>query len=164
MERRVCRRPVPTAPPTDDDTPTNLFLTYRRGQGDTLLDNSKARCRRVMFGMTDRSFANFFTADGKKLFGQAVDWAAAACCGASGRYGKGLAGTGAVVPTLTTSAPPVFSAKINVVGTNSSGAATSALLIVGNTRLNVPFLGGTLLVNPILQVGLPCRPPASPCR
>jgi hypothetical protein len=130
---------------TDDTTATNLFLTYVEA-GGTLLDTTKAPCRRVMFGFTDRSF-NSFTAAGKKLFGQAVDWAAAGCCAQTSNYGQGLAGTNGI-PTLTTNARPVYGTTVNILMSNSSGVASVGLIVLSQTRASVPFLGGTLLTNP----------------
>ncbi len=135
----------------DDDTMSNLYLTYV-DVGGTLLDGSKAPCRRVMFGMTDNTF-DAFTPDGKKLFGQAVEWAAGGCCAQTSNYGTGLAGQNGI-PTLTTSAEPKFKTMINVMASNSSGMATAGMLLIGQQRSSIPFLGGTLLVNPILQAGV----------
>ena len=129
----------------DDDTATNMFVTCVEAGGD-LLNNTKAPCRRVMFGMTDASF-KFFTADGKKLFGQAIDWAAAGCCAQTSNYGQGLAGTKGV-PTLTTDARPVYGTTVNVLMSNSSGVASIGLIVLSQTRISAPFLGGTLLTNP----------------
>jgi hypothetical protein len=129
---------------TDDTTATNLFLTYVEA-GGTLLNTTKAPCRRVMFGFTDRSF-NSFTAAGKKLFGQAIDWAADGCCAQSSNYGTGLAGKNGV-PTLKTNIAPKFSANVNVLISNSSGTAAPALLLAGQQPISFGFLGGTLLVN-----------------
>ena len=100
-----------------------------------------------MFGIRDNSFRSF-TADGKKLFGQCVDWAAGGCCGKSINYGTGVAGQ-LGIPTLTTDARPVFGATINVMASNSSGAATAGLLLVGQQPSSIGFLGGTMLVNPV---------------
>lgn len=137
---------------TDDDTATNLFLTYV-DVGGTLLNTQKAICRRVMFGLTDNSF-NFFTADGKKLFGQAVDWAADGCCAQRNNYGTGFAGTRGI-PTITTSGRPVFGSTINMTVSNSLGAVTQGLLLVGQQPISVPLLGGTLLVNPLFEAYVP---------
>jgi hypothetical protein len=129
----------------DDDTATNMFVTYVEAGGN-LLNNTKTPCRRVMFGLTDASF-KFFTADGKKLFGQAVDWAAAGCCAQTSNYGQGLAGTNGI-PTLTTNARPVYGTTVNILMSNSSGVASVGLIVLSQTRASVPFLGGTLLTNP----------------
>ena len=136
---------------TDDDTMSNLFLTYV-DVGATLLDGSKAACRRVMFGLTNSTF-DAFTAEGKKLFGQAVEWAAGGCCAQTSNYGTGLAGQNGI-PTLTTSAEPKFKTMINVMASNSSGTATPGLLLIGQQRSSIPFLGGTLLVNSFFQAGV----------
>ncbi len=42
-----------------------------------------------------------------------------------------------------------------MMASNSSGMATAGLLLIGQQRSSIPFLGGTLLVNPILQTGVP---------
>lgn len=76
------------------------------------------------------------------------------CRASSSNYGPGLAGTRGV-PTLAVSAPPKFLSKINVMVANSSGAATTGLLIAGLKQTTIPFLGGILLVDPLVQAGLP---------
>ncbi len=136
----------------DDDTPANTFLTYVEA-GATLLDNTTAPCRRVMFGMTDRTF-NSFTAAGQQIFGQAVDWAAAECCAQSSNYGAGLAGTNGI-PALTLDARPVYLTTVNLLASNSSGVATSGLVIVSQTPAAAPFPGGTMLTSPVLLLYMP---------
>ena len=143
----------------DDDTPANGFITIVDA-GGTLINGKKAECRRVIWGMTDKSFATF-TADGKKLFGNAVAWAAGnSSCAGSANYGKGLAGTGGVVPTLTSDAPPVFSSAVTLMGSNSSGVPTGGLVIIGTPfdirqGNQIAFLGGELWVNPLVFVFMP---------
>lgn len=59
----------------DDDSEANGFLTII-DQGGILMGGGTAAGRRVVFGLKDTTFEDL-TADGRKLFGQAVDWAAA---------------------------------------------------------------------------------------
>lgn len=136
----------------DDDTAANLFITCVEA-GDFLLNSQQAKCRRVMFGMTDASF-KYFTAAGKQLFGQAIDWAASECCGQSSNYGTGLAGKNGI-PTLTTVGRPVYNTTINIVISNSSGSASLALIVLGMKPVSVPFFGGTLLATPTFLAYVP---------
>ena len=136
----------------DDDTSANLFVTIV-DSGGTLLTGAPAPCRRVMFGMTDRSFSSF-TPEGQRLFGQAVDWAAAGCCAYSANYGSGLAGTNGV-PTLTASAAPVFGTPIDILASNSSGLASQGILFLGLDQIAVPVLGGELLTLPLATITIP---------
>ena len=69
-------------------------------------------------------------------------------------YGTGLAGQNGI-PTFTASAPPKFGTTINLMVSNSSGAVTAGLLIVGTSSASIPFLGGTLLAVPLLTVSVP---------
>ena len=76
------------------------------------------------------------------------------CTASSSSYGTGLAGKNGI-PTLTVSAPPKFLSNINVLASNSSGVAASGLILLGVRQSTVSFLGGTLLVDPLMQVGVP---------
>ena len=158
---------------TDDDTPANGFLTYVE-MGDTLHNGNPATCRRVMFGMGNGTFANL-NAAGQQLFGQAIDWAAANCCAQTGNYGTGLAGQ-LGIPTLTTSAPPVFGTSLDILASNSSGAPVQGVLLLGTDATSIPVLGGTLLTLPlstldltipanglVVPVTLPMQGPAGAC-
>jgi len=63
-------------------------------------------------------------------------------------YGAGFAGT-LGVPSLVASADPRFGATSSVDASNSAGAATSGLLVVGTQRVSLPTrAGGTLLASP----------------
>ncbi|MEE2886565.1 MAG: hypothetical protein VX951_03950 [Planctomycetota bacterium] len=93
------------------------------------------------------------------------------CAARTGNYGTGLAGTNGV-PTLTTSAPPVFGKSIGLLGSNSSGVAASGLLITGLQSISVPFLGGMLLADttiltpvavPVAGFSLPVTIPTLAC-
>ena len=93
------------------------------------------------------------------------------CTARTVNYGAGLAGTNGV-PTLTTSAPPVFGQSIGLQGSNSSGVAASGLLITGLQSISVPFLGGMLLADTtiltpmVISAGgfsLPVTIPTIPC-
>ena len=139
----------------DDDTRSNKYLTYIE-KGGVLLNGGKAPARQVMFGTTNSSF-NSFTPEGKLLFGQAVCWASGGCCASQGNYGTGLAGKSGI-PTLTTSALPLMGTSFNLMASNSSGVATTGLILVGQQNLSLGFLGGTLLVTPVLQSSVPLGP------
>ncbi|MCI0589825.1 MAG: hypothetical protein L0323_23675 [Planctomycetes bacterium] len=70
-------------------------------------------------------------------------------------YGSGWPGT-AGVPAMTCSAPPVLGTSIGVSISNSRGAPTTAILVVGSAETSVPTpYGGTLLVAPGAMVVLP---------
>ena len=93
------------------------------------------------------------------------------CAARTVNYGAGLAGTNGV-PTLTTSAPPVFGQSISLQGSNSSGVVASGLLITGLQSISVPFLGGMLLADttiltpmviPAGGFSLPVTIPTMPC-
>ncbi len=135
----------------DDDTPTNMFVTYIDG-GGTQLNLNTAACRRVMFGMTDWTFT-YLTPDGQKLLGQSIDWAASGCCASNSNYGTGLAGTNGI-PTLTSNAPAVFGTTINLMATNSPGVPTQGVLFAGTSPLALSFFGGTVLTLPLVSVGV----------
>lgn len=72
-------------------------------------------------------------------------WVATAA--SAGNYGNGTAGTNGV-PTLAASANPVLGTTIQLQVGNSLGAPTQAALAIGFQDLNLPFLGGVLLVLP----------------
>ena len=93
------------------------------------------------------------------------------CKAASANYGKGLPRKNGV-PTLTLSAPPKFSTKVNLLASNSSGVASTGMLFVGLRENTIRFLGGTLLVTPLIQLGtavpatglqMPITVPGPPC-
>lgn len=73
------------------------------------------------------------------------------CAGSFATYGTGLAGNGGFVPALTGTGCPVPGNTIRLHASSANGAAVGALLL-GATPSSVPFLGGTLLVNPIASV------------
>ncbi len=77
-----------------------------------------------------------------------------ACPAGSNNYGTGLTGKNGV-PTLTASAPPVIGKSINLLASNSSGAPTSGLLVVGLKSVSIPFLGGRLLADPVVLNNVP---------
>lgn len=58
----------------DDDTASQRFITVVE-QGDILMGGGASPGRRVAFGLRNNTFDDL-TADGRQLFGQAVDWAA----------------------------------------------------------------------------------------
>jgi hypothetical protein len=64
-------------------------------------------------------------------------------------YGAGHPGTNGV-PTLSPSQNPVLGNTINLLVGNSLGAQTQAALVIGVQDLNLPFLGGNLLVLPLV--------------
>ncbi|MFC7337747.1 lamin tail domain-containing protein [Haloferula chungangensis] len=59
----------------DDDDSTRGFITVV-DQGGILMNGGAAPARRVVVGLKNDTFSSL-TADGRRLFGQAVDWAAA---------------------------------------------------------------------------------------
>ena len=77
-----------------------------------------------------------------------------------GTYGDGLAGTTGV-PFLRAGNRPVVGSTLTLQFGNSRGNVPggSGLLLAGGTRVAVPVLGGTLLVDPVLSV--PLTVPAS---
>lgn len=80
--------------------------------------------------------------DNRRLAENMCMWA----CASWSNYGIGLSGTNGV-PSLTLSANPVHNASITLNASNSLGAATRGLLIIGLTADSTPFLGGTLLAS-----------------
>ena len=75
-----------------------------------------------------------------QLWDAAASWA---------NYGAGWAGK-LGVPTITPNANPVLGTSIDVTISNSYGAATPGLVIVGVTEMNLTTgRGGTLLVDPL---------------
>jgi arylsulfatase A-like enzyme len=64
-------------------------------------------------------------------------------------YGTGLAGT-LGVPTMTLGSPPLLGQPIEVTITNSLGAPTVALHMLGAAATSIPQWGGTLLVQPVI--------------
>lgn len=69
-------------------------------------------------------------------------------------YGTGLAGTHGV-PGLTALTEPVLGDLLSLSLSNSAPGATSAWLLLGVVPLAAPFKQGTLLVDPLLTLGLP---------
>lgn len=71
-------------------------------------------------------------------------------------YGTGLAGT-LGVPSFTVSVPPILGTTMVADLGNSAGVTTLALVLVGDTQIQVPYKGGDLLVNGLLSffVSLP---------
>lgn len=64
-------------------------------------------------------------------------------------YGTGLAGkTG--VPYLRVDRRPVIGANVAMLIGNSAGAPTAGVLVLGIKDANIPVLGGTLLVTPLI--------------
>jgi hypothetical protein len=61
-------------------------------------------------------------------------------------YGSGLAGKNGV-PTIGSFGDPGFGTTLIVSVGNSYGASTSALLLAGTSPANLPYKGGTILVN-----------------
>lgn len=59
----------------DDDTSSNKFLSVVE-EGAALMGGGSAPARRVMFGLKGTTFRSL-TEEGRTLFGQAIDWAAA---------------------------------------------------------------------------------------
>lgn len=94
------------------------------------------------------------------------------CEASATNYGTGLAGKNGI-PTLTASAAPKFGTKITVTGSNSSGATATGLVLLGVSPFSLDFLGGKLLVAPLVQtylsmpaggLVLPFTVPSGPCQ
>lgn len=77
-----------------------------------------------------------------------VEIPALACDGAWIAYGAGLAGKGGIVPRIYGSGCPAPGAPITLKIDQVVGGA-AGLLFIGATPTSLPFVGGTLLVNPI---------------
>ena len=78
-----------------------------------------------------------------------------ACDASWSNYGAGWPGT-LGVPTLTSSAPPAFGTTITISLSDSTGVGTTGLLMIGVSRANIPSgKDGTILVSPLLFIGLP---------
>jgi hypothetical protein len=75
------------------------------------------------------------------------------CEASASKYGIGLAGKNGI-PTLTASAAPKFGTRITVTASNSSGALTPGLVLLGVNSMSMQFLGGNLLVVPLVQTYL----------
>jgi len=71
-----------------------------------------------------------------------------ACFGSVHPYGVGTPGSGGFVPTLTTTGCPDAGAVLQVEVAKGLGGAP-AQLAIGSLPLSMPFLGGTLLVQPL---------------
>jgi subtilisin family serine protease len=65
-------------------------------------------------------------------------------------YGTGLAGTNGI-PTLTSNADPEIGTTISLLVSNSKGANTQGLLILGTSQASIPYRGGTILVGDIFS-------------
>jgi len=76
------------------------------------------------------------------------------CPASASNYGVGLAGRNGI-PTLAASAVPKVATSINVDMSNASGAAASAMVVIGPSSASSPLLGGTLLVSPLVLFGFP---------
>ena len=73
-------------------------------------------------------------------------------------YGTGLAGANGV-PSLSAGTRPVIGQNLRIVIGNSSGiGGAGCVLVAGVARANLPVLGGTLLVAPIVTQGLALGP------
>lgn len=125
-------------------------------QGGTLMNGAPAACRRVMFGMDNATFAQL-SPEGLQLFGQAVDWAAGACCAQSSNYGAGLMGTDSV-PTIGFDVPPAFLTTATLQVSSSINSGTAGAMVVGPTAANLPVLGGSLLAGPVVVYGIAVPP------
>jgi hypothetical protein len=71
------------------------------------------------------------------------------CPASSATYGAGFAGT-LGVPALSLTGVPALGAGVTFAATNSLGAPTSGLLVVGSASASIPLrFGATLLVDPL---------------
>ena len=101
----------------------------------------------LVFGDTN-GCCDVFVADATKLQ-TAASWT---------NYGAGFPGTNGV-PAFTASANPVLGATISLDAGNSSGTWSVGLVVLGVQSASIPTrAGGTLLVDPLLQVFLPLTP------
>ena len=83
-----------------------------------------------------------------------VEVGATTCDGNYERYGAGLVGSGGFEPRWTASGCAQAFQTVEI-GVDSALGGASSVLLVGSTRIDFPFLGGSLLVNPFFTVGLP---------
>lgn len=65
-------------------------------------------------------------------------------------------------PAINLSGHPKMGASVNLTAENSSGLASSALIVLGAAPTSLPLLTGTLLVVPLLTVPVPMPIPVSP--
>ena len=106
---------------------------------------------------TNDVWLNGAAADALIFQDNVVAWASGGGTGTCGttatssNYGAGTAGTNGV-PGLSLDAPPQLGATIGMVIGNSSGVDALTLLVIGLSQSNTPSLGGTLLVNPAINV------------
>jgi hypothetical protein len=78
-----------------------------------------------------------------------------ACDASWSNYGAGWPGT-LGVPTLTSSAPPDFGSTITISLSDSTGAGTTGVMMIGVARANLPSgKDGTILVSPLFIIGVP---------
>jgi Tol biopolymer transport system component len=72
-------------------------------------------------------------------------------------YGSGWPGTHGV-PSMTSSAPPVFGTTIDLTASNSLGRWTLGFLLVGGAQASIPALDGTILVDWVAIEGVAIPP------
>ncbi len=85
-------------------------------------------------------------------------------------FGEGAPGTNRQPMLAGTRCPPAFNflghprmgSTVSLSCESSSGAATSALVVMGASATALPFVSGTLLVAPLLTIGVPMPPSVSP--
>lgn len=76
-------------------------------------------------------------------------------------FGSGLAGT-LGIPSFTVSALPLLGTTMTADLGNSLGAATLALVLVGDSTTSLAFKGGTIWVDADLSILLPLNPGTTP--
>ena len=75
-------------------------------------------------------------------------------CATWTNYHPGTAGPHGI-PSLTVDKKPVIGTTINVITDNTSKASATGIFVLGLKPLDVPFLGGKLLAEPLFVLSLP---------
>ena len=85
-------------------------------------------------------------------------------------YGEGTPGTNTqpnlggtkCSPAISLDGHPKMGTKVDLTAENSQDKSSSAMVVLGLAPLNLSYLSGVLLVNPILALPVPMPQPASP--
>ncbi len=136
------------------------------GQAGVSVAGSFGLNQYVLFDIKPHSLSNVYRST---FFGE-ID-ILPPCQARSNNYGAGLAGKNGV-PTLTSSVAPVMGKAINLLASNSAGAATLGWVVVGLKSISLSLLGGKLLADPVVLtvvpiptsgLVLPVTVPTAPC-